>query len=212
MSSISPVLREAASSLPPPLPPALPAPAELLDLGRWLQSRAYRFITVTPLTHQRILARHRAVQDADERDAFGWSRPFAPTLLPHALGQRLLQAGIVVENGAGGAWRSTVRWSTLGGLLISHSAYPTTAADAVFFGPDTYRFASLITETLRLAPLPRAAHILDMGCGGGPGGLLAAYDFSPGRSFADSNRLDTWFETFTSRYPFRSQARPLSRV
>jgi len=174
MSSISPVLREAASSLRPPLPPALPAPAELLDLGRWLQSRAYRFITVTPLTHQRILARHRAVQDADERDAFGWSRPFAPTLLPHALGQRLLQAGIVVEDGAGGAWRSTVRWSTLGGLLISHSAYPTTAADAVFFGPDTYRFASLITETLRLAPLPRAAHILDMGCGGGPGGLLAA--------------------------------------
>jgi SAM-dependent methyltransferase len=157
-----------------PAPSALPAPALLLDLGRWLQSRAYHFTTVTPLTHQRVLARHRAVQDADERDAFGWSRPFAPTLLPRALGQRMLQAGIVVADAADGAWRSRVRWSTLGGLLISHSAYPTTAVDAVFFGPDTYRFASLITETLRLAPLPRAAHILDMGCGGGPGGLLAA--------------------------------------
>ena len=164
------------STLPdPPASAALPAPALLLDLGRWLQSRRYRFTTVTPLTHQRVLARHRAAQDADERDAFGWNRPFAPTLLPRALGERLLQAGIVVAaDGPGDLWRSTVRWSTLGGLLISHSAYPTTAADAVFFGPDTYRFASLITETLRLAPLPRAAHILDMGCGGGPGGLLAA--------------------------------------
>jgi SAM-dependent methyltransferase len=158
-----------------PAAPAPPTPALLLDLGRWLQSRAYVFTTVTPLTHQRVLARHRALHDADERDAFGWSLPFAPTLLPCALGQRLLQAGVVVAaDESGSAWRSTVRWSTLGGLLLSHSAYPTTASDAVFFGPDTYRFASLITEALRLAPLPRGAHILDMGCGSGAGGLIAA--------------------------------------
>ena len=44
-----------------------------------------------------------------------------------------------------------------------------------------------------------------------PGGLLAVYDFSPGRSFVDSDRLDTWFDAFTARYPFpASQARPLS--
>lgn len=168
-------------SLPPPQPlsaVAPPPPALLLDLGRWLQNQNYRFTTVTPRTHARVVARHRPVQDADARDAFGWSRPFAPALLPRALGQRLLRAGVVVRDGYGdddgAGWRSTVRWSTLGHLLISHSAYPTTAADAVFFGPDTYRFASLIAEALRAAPLPRAAHILDMGCGGGPGGLLAA--------------------------------------
>ena len=173
MPSISPASRDSAGSLRAASSPVLPAPAALVDLGAWLQSRDYHFTTVTPLTHQRVLARHRALHDADERDAFGWSRPFSRTLLPHALGQRLLHAGIVVAEGQE-AWRSTVRWSTLGGLILSHSAYPTTASDAVFFGPDTYRFASLITETLRLAPLPRSARILDMGCGAGPGGLLAA--------------------------------------
>ena len=44
-----------------------------------------------------------------------------------------------------------------------------------------------------------------------PGGLLAVYDFSPGRSFEDSDELDEWFEAFVARYPFpASQARPLS--
>lgn len=148
-------------------------PALLVDLGRWLQTLGYAFTTVTPLTHQRVLARLRAVADADERDAFGWNRPFTPTLLPRALGQRLLKGG-VVAHAPQGAWRSQVRLSTLGGLLFSHSAYPTGAPDAVFFGPDTYRFASLITAVLRTTPLPRAAHVLDMGCGGGPGGLVAA--------------------------------------
>lgn len=169
----------------PPAPAALPTPALLVDLGRWLQGSSYEFTTVTPLTHQRVLARHRAVQDADLRDAFGWSRAFAPTLLPHALGQRLLQAGlIVVGSKTEGAWRSTVRWSTLGGLLFSHSAYPTTAPDAVFFGPDTYRFASLITEALRLAPLPHGARILDMGCGSGAGGLIAAHLAAQGNAMS----------------------------
>lgn len=163
----------APCAAPPPAPPVAD-PALLVDLGRWLQTRGYAFTTVTPLTHQRVLARHRAVEDADERDAFGWNRPFAPTLLPRALGQRLLQGGVVAAPSPEGPWRSQVRVSTLGDLLFSHSAYPTGASDAVFFGPDTYRFASLITAVLRTAPLPRAAHVLDMGCGGGPGGLVAA--------------------------------------
>lgn len=162
----------APSSIAPASEPPLPAPALLVDLGRWLTSQRYTFVTVTPLTHQRVLARRRPAEDADLRDAFGWSRAFAPSLLPQALGQRLLQAGVLVTE-PDGTWRSTVRFSALGQQLFSHSAYPTTAADAVFFGPDTYRFASLITEALRLRPLPRNAQILDMGCGGGPGGLVA---------------------------------------
>lgn len=32
-------------------------------------------------------------------------------------------------------------------------------------------------------------------------GSLAVYDFSQGRSFANSNLLDDWFETFLHRYP-----------
>ena len=49
-----------------------------------------------------------------------------------------------------------------------HSAYPTEAADAVFFGPDTYRFAQAIE-----AGLPRRVRrAVDIGCGAGPGAVL----------------------------------------
>jgi tRNA1(Val) A37 N6-methylase TrmN6 len=53
-----------------------------------------------------------------------------------------------------------------------HSAYPTTQQDAVFFGPDSYRFASFIgAELPRLAP---RAHVLDIGAGAGAGAIAAA--------------------------------------
>ena len=67
-------------------------------------------------------------------------------------------------------WRSMVRLSTLDGLLFLHSAYPTTAADAVFFGPDTYRFAQAIEAALD-GPIRRA---VDVGCGAGPGAIVVA--------------------------------------
>ena len=47
-------------------------------------------------------------------------------------------------------------------------------ADAVFFGPDTYRFAGLIESELQREALPGDARILDVGCGAGPGGMVAA--------------------------------------
>jgi len=44
-----------------------------------------------------------------------------------------------------------------------------------------------------------------------PGGALVVYDFSPGRSFAGSRRLDAWFDTFMARYPPpASRGQPLS--
>lgn len=44
-----------------------------------------------------------------------------------------------------------------------------------------------------------------------PGGVLAVYDFSPGRSFPESPALDTWFDDFTSRYPWPpAEARELN--
>ncbi len=52
----------------------------------------------------------------------------------------------------GELWRSRVRWSSLGDLLLVHSAWPTDSSDAVFFGPDSYRFAQLIEDHLRLSP------------------------------------------------------------
>ncbi|WP_051670807.1 class I SAM-dependent methyltransferase [Bryobacter aggregatus] len=44
-----------------------------------------------------------------------------------------------------------------------------------------------------------------------PTGVLVAYDFSPGRSFRHSDRLDQWFGDFVNRYPWPlSEARTLS--
>jgi methylase of polypeptide subunit release factors len=66
-----------------------------------------------------------------------------------------------------------VRWSSLDDLLFVHSAFPTDAADSVFFGPDTYRFAQMIHAHLQqnFAPIHRA---VDIGCGAGVGAIVIA--------------------------------------
>ena len=140
--------------------------------GRWLQAAGYQFTTVTPATHARVNARSGAGMARSLRDVFGWSRPFAPGLLPVNALDWLSGAGLLEQNGE--RLRSKVRFSTLGGQLYAHSAYPTVEADAVFFGPDTYRFLSLIQAELARQPLRPGARILDIGCGAGPGGIAAA--------------------------------------
>jgi methylase of polypeptide subunit release factors len=84
----------------------------------------------------------------------------------------LEQAGEL--GGQDGRLCSKVRFSTLGGQLFVHSAFPTEAPDSVFFGPDTYRFARALRQALKdvrpVAPLT----IIDIGCGSGAGGLQAA--------------------------------------
>lgn len=143
----------------------------LLRLGQRLMAASYRFITPTPLTHQRVNGRLADPRATDLRGVFGWSRPFDAGLFDAAELAELQQAGIVQEDA--GQLRSTVRWSSLGPLLLAHSAYPTEEADAVFFGPDSYRFASLIEDHLRqhFSPVRRA---VDIGCGSGVGALLVA--------------------------------------
>lgn len=152
--------------------------AEALDrgatvaLGRWLQARAYGFTTGTPETHRRVLA--NGPQEArDLRDIFGWSRPFRNGVLPEQVRTLLERAG-ALQLLKHGLMRSRIRFSSLAGLLLVHSAYPTTAGDAVFFGPDTYRFAALIRATLAQRCVSMR-HIVDIGCGSGAGGLLAAH-------------------------------------
>lgn len=144
----------------------------LVLLGQWLQVAGYQFTTVTPATHARVNARSGADMARGLRDVFGWSRPFAPDLLPaDALGW-LRGAGLLDESGH--LPRSRVRFASLGSALYAHSAYPTLEADAVFFGPDSYRFAALIEAELGHQPLRPGARILDIGCGAGPGGMAAA--------------------------------------
>lgn len=83
----------------------------------------------------------------------------------------LLEEADLLE-AAGELWRSRVRYSSLGGQIYVHSAFPTVQPDAVFFGPDTYRFAALIERALGLRQQP-FQHVVDIGCGTGAGGLVA---------------------------------------
>lgn len=128
-------------------------------------------MTPTPLTHQRWLAARPGRRAATLREAFGWNLPFELSLLPAPLREALPAAGVVTPDGD--AWRSTVRVSSLAGRLFVHSAFPTTQAEAVFFGPDTYRFASFLERELSAQPPRPGARILDVGCGSGAGGLVA---------------------------------------
>ncbi|MCU0117765.1 class I SAM-dependent methyltransferase [Pseudomonas sp. B2M1-30] len=144
---------------------------ELLELGMRLRKNGYRFITPTPLTHERVMQRADRPLAKDQRDVFGWSMPFDKGLFSAEQFQALERAGILEQQGA--LWRSTVRWSSLNDLLFVHSAYPTSQSDAVFFGPDTYRFARVIEAHLqrRTVPVQRA---VDIGCGAGVGAVLIA--------------------------------------
>src|SRR5471032_40423 len=143
----------------------------LLNLGRGLKENGYRFITPTPLTHERVCQRLATPLAMTMRDVFGWSLPFDNALLAEAFREELQQAQVIEKHDA--LWRSTVRWSSLDELLFAHSPYPTTQADAVFFGPGSYRFAHVIQDYLqqRFDPVRRA---VDIGCGAGVGALVIA--------------------------------------
>lgn len=144
----------------------------LLDLVRLLKDRDYRFVTPTPATHERVLARPDRQQAADLRDIFGWSLPFAPDLPPRPMLECLRAAQALRDDGT--RLRSLVRASTLHGDLYLHSAFPTDQEDSVFFGPDSYRFANLIAAELAARPLGPHARIADIGGGAGVGALVAA--------------------------------------
>lgn len=149
------------------------ADAALQALIAYLRARAYRFITPTPATHARVLARPDRQQANDLRDIFGWSLPFDAVQLDASLRQMLEGAGMIES--VGERLRSKVRVSTLGPDLLVHSAYPTEDRDAVFFGPDSYRFARCIAEELRRCPEREGVRLVDIGTGAGAGAIAAAH-------------------------------------
>lgn len=147
--------------------------SRLVALGRALAEAGYTFVTVTPETHRRVNDRASAAGHTTARslrDVFGWSRPFEPALLPAPLLELARAADVIT--GEGPLLRSTVRFSTLGSRLFVHSAYPTVAADAIFFGPDTYRYCDLVLAEARLGGAVKC--VVDVGCGSGAGGIVAA--------------------------------------
>lgn len=156
----------------------IPAAQEeaLTALLAYLRAEAYAFTAITPLTHQQVLINRGDGAATSLRDVFGWSLPFAPQQLPASLLQ-LLQAGALVSPASGGAaglLSSHVRVASLDADLFVHSAFPTQARDAVFFGPDTLRFFKLIRDHLPARRAQEVMRIADIGCGSGAGGIMAA--------------------------------------
>jgi SAM-dependent methyltransferase len=163
----------------------------LYRVGCWLCDGGYQFVTVTPSTHARVLQRACRNTADSLKDIFGWNLPFHPRSLPRDV-LRLLKHADALTGTESGLLRSRVRFSTLENSLYLHSGYPTVAADAVFFGPDTYRFVALIKRTLLLLQQNRIQRVADIGCGTGAGGIVASAllrDSAPQLLLADINPL-----------------------
>lgn len=145
--------------------------AARLDLLDRLKHAHYRFVTSSVATHRRILRREEKAVGGDLRDVFGWSLPFPQHLFEPGLIDCMERAGVLTPSG--GLLRSTIRAATLGQDIFLHSAFPSDEPDAVFFGPDSYRFANFLTEELRDAP--GGGVLVDIGAGSGVGGVVAAH-------------------------------------
>lgn len=146
----------------------------LFDLLAALTARGYRFVTPTPATHARVVARPDRREARSLTDALGWSLPFRRGAIDPDIVALLDAADMVATDGA--LHRARCRVSSLHGHLFLHSAYPTEAEDSVFFGPDSYRFADFIRAHLRGCD---GARIVDIGTGAGVGGIVAG-DACPG--------------------------------
>jgi methylase of polypeptide subunit release factors len=151
--------------------------AALKELGQALKRKKYRFTTVSPATHARVNGRAENEWAKDLVGVFGWSRPFHPSAVTDEL-YALMQAADILapHRDAQGGFHSRLRASSLDGELFFHSAYPTRENDAVFFGPDTYRFANAIGHLISISE-KEVGRAIDIGCGAGPGAILAAKCF-----------------------------------
>jgi methylase of polypeptide subunit release factors len=142
----------------------------LVELLAALDEQEYAFVTPTPATHQRVIGRAAMTEACDLRGVFGWNLPFAREILPHRLLELLDRSGLLRQHGE--KLKSGVRVSSMNGRLFLHSAFPTTAEDAVFFGPDSYRFVDFVRS--ELADAAGVQRLVDIGAGAGVGGIMAA--------------------------------------
>lgn len=143
----------------------------LLKLLGYLEDIQYRFVTPTPATHARVLRRHRFGISIE--DILGWSASFIPGSVDANVEQCLADANMLSTD-VNGYLRSLIRVSTINDIPFLHSAYPTTDTDAVFFGPDSYRFADFIQAELAKVPWKYGQMIIDIGAGAGVGAIIAA--------------------------------------
>ena len=145
------------------------ADAALVALLDRLAASNYAFVSPTPATRSLVAGRRSRACSGRLTDVLGWSLPFGAGDLPAEV-EALLRQGGVLES-TGDLQRATVRVSTVDGRLHLHSA-PGADVDAVFLGPDSYRFVRFLDEELRRRPAFGRA--VDIGTGAGVGALALA--------------------------------------
>lgn len=171
--------------------------AALLELLAHLRLFDYRFIPPTPETHRRVLARKAGSEARDLRDVFGWNLPFSPTFFPAPLLERLASLGVVRAHA--GLRKSQVRVASVGDRLFLHSAFPTSQKDAVFFGPDSYRFVHFLEA--ELAGVSGIRRLVDIGAGAGVGAIAAAAFLPNARlTLTDINPLALRYAAINARH------------
>jgi methylase of polypeptide subunit release factors len=171
--------------------------AALLELLAHLRLFDYRFIPPTPETHRRVLARKAGTAARDLRDVFGWNLPFSPALFAAPLLERLASLGVVRAHA--GLCKSQVRVASVGDRLFLHSAFPTSQKDAVFFGPDSYRFVRFLEA--ELAGASGIRRLVDIGAGAGVGAIAAAAFLPNARlTLTDINPLALRYAAINARH------------
>ena len=146
------------------------ADAALVELLHLLRRQDYRHTAVTPKTHETVISRPLK-RRPDLADILGWNRPFQEADLDPQL-YALLERTEAIKTANDVELRTNIRVASLGEDLFVHSAFPTDDKDAVFFGPDTYRFVHFLDA--QMSELRDAGVIVDMGAGSGAGGIAVA--------------------------------------
>lgn len=148
---------------------------QLTLLLAYLQTHDYQFTTISPSSHEKVNNRPENKMANNLEGIFGWNRPFKRETVDAVLFDLMQSANIVtqVDNG----WRSQLRVSSVAGKLFLHAAFPTHDNDAVFFGPDSYRFANVINQyfATNKQPIHRA---VDIGTGSGIGAVMMSLALS----------------------------------
>lgn len=140
------------------------------DILARLEAAGYDFVMPTLAVHGLVARRAARARPGTLRDVFGWTRAFAPDDLPPGLWD-LARRADVAQAGEGGLWTLAVRVSRIDGRLCLHSAR-NGGENAVFLGPDSYRFVRLIADVLEDGGAVRRA--FDIGTGAGAGALAVA--------------------------------------
>lgn len=156
--------------------------AALVELGRELMRQNYSWVCPSIETQTLVNGRFTNRRALGLTDLFGWNRVGTfDTLarqLPAGLIESLCEAG-VLQITDGESVRSRVRFSSFADTLLVHSALPAHADQDVVVGPDTQRFGSFVARELLGPSAPSASPtrpftLVDLGCGSGAAGILAA--------------------------------------